>query len=216
MAATAYSAQGSKLYIGTGTGSAVVPSAITVGNPTILTSAAHGQTNGTAVTLAGFTGADAATLNGQVAIIQFKTTNTFAVAIDTSGKTITVSGSPTATPVTYTQVKNLKQYSGLDGAASDLDATNLDSTAKEWIPGIIDNGQFTVTVDDDPADAGQVAVLAKQGVAGTLFKIVLPSAASLPNVAFTGYIKKFSMTGGVDKILERGIDVKITGAVTRT
>ena len=58
------SAQGSTLQISTGTGGAKTITAITVGNPTIITSAAHGLSNGDVVTFASLTGADAALLNG--------------------------------------------------------------------------------------------------------------------------------------------------------
>ena len=52
MASSAISAQGSVLAIGTGTGSAVTITGVAVGNPTIITAAAHGFNNGDVITLA--------------------------------------------------------------------------------------------------------------------------------------------------------------------
>ena len=89
MTSTAISAQGSVFSIGTGSGGAKTITAVTVGNPTILTSTAHGLNNGDVVALAALTGADAATLNGNSYTVLYKTANTFAVAVDTSAKTIT-------------------------------------------------------------------------------------------------------------------------------
>ena len=103
MSSTAISAQGSVLSIATGTGSAKTISAIALGNPTILTATAHGFNDGDVITLAALTGADMATLNGQTISVRNKTANTFAVYIDTTGKTITV-GSGTATTSTFTAV----------------------------------------------------------------------------------------------------------------
>jgi hypothetical protein len=212
MASTAISAQKSKFYIGTGTGSAENITGVTVGYPTILTITATTRVNGDVVTIAGLTGADAALLNGQTIVVSNKTTNTVAVDIDTTGKTITA-GSGTATPVTWTQIKNLKSFTGLDGSPSDIDTTNLDSDAKEYTPGLVDNGMFSGEVDRDPADAGQLAFDAAR-VAGTTknFKLVLP--ASVATATFSGYVKKFGLAGGVDQVLKTPFDIRITGAVS--
>lgn len=89
MPSTAISAQGSKLEVSGTTGAAKSITGVAVGFPTIITSAAHALTNGDVVTLAGLTGADAATLNGQTVVAKNVTANTFAVEINTVGKTVT-------------------------------------------------------------------------------------------------------------------------------
>lgn len=211
MTSTAISAQGSVVSIGTGTGGAKTISGVAVGNPTVLTVTAHGFSNGDVVALAALTGADAASLNGLSVTVLYKTTNTIAVAIDTTGKTITA-GAGTATPNTYTPIANVRDFSGLDGTASELDATNLSSTAKEIRLGIVDFGQFTMNVDHDATDGGQAACLAAYlGSTAKLMKVVLPNGST---ASFTGYVKKFSLTGAVDALVKRAIDVRISGAVT--
>ena len=211
MPSTAISAQGSVLAIGTGSGGTKTVTAVAVGFPTILTSAAHGFAEGDVVTLAGFTGTDAAMLNGQTVSVRNKTTNTFAVYIDTTGKTITA-GSGAATPVTFTNIGNLKDYSGFDGSASELDKTNLDSTAKEFALGLTDPGQFSINIDYDDANAGHVALRAKQ-VSGAIsnFKLTMPDAQV---ITFSGYVKKFTLAGGVDALAKTSVDIRISGAVT--
>ena len=213
MPSTAISAQGSTLQIGTGSGGAkTISGTVGVGYPTVLTSTAHGLNNGDVVTLAALTGADAALLNGQTAIIFDKTANTFAVHIDTTGKTITV-GSGTATPVTWTAIANVKSFSGFDGQASELDKTNLASTAKEFALGLVDYGQFTADVDYDYTDAGQAALLAalSSGLVKTV-KLTLPDTHT---ATFSAYVKRLPTAGGVDQIVKRsGISFRITGAVT--
>jgi len=208
---TAISAQGTKLEIGTGTGGAKSITAVAVGNPTILTSAAHGLPNGSVVALAALTGADAGLLNGKSLNIRAVTPNTFAVDVDTTGKTITA-GSGTATPVTYTTVGNVKSYSGFDGEASEIDVTHLLSSAKEFRLGLIDNGKLSFECDQDDNDAGQIAVLAGQ-VAGTIqnFKLTFSNAKV---ASFTAFVKKFTRSGGVDQVLKQQCDLRISGAVT--
>lgn len=210
MASTAISAQGSVVAIGTGSGAAKTISGISLGNPTIITATAHGFVNGDVVTLAGLTGADAATLNGQTVSVRNVTTNTFAVYIDTTGKTITAAG--TATSVTFTNVANVRSFSGFDGAASEIDVTNLDSLAKEFRLGLVDPGQFTFEIDYNSSNAGHVALRSKQ-VSGLLsnFKLTLPDSTV---ITFNAYVKKFSLGGGVDAVAKTQVDLRISGAVT--
>jgi hypothetical protein len=61
-------------------------------------------------------------------------------------------------------------------------------------------------------DAGQQAVDSAR-VSGVLetFKLTLPNAKT---ATFTGYVKKFSMQGGVDAVVKSQIDIRISGAVT--
>lgn len=210
MSSSAISAQGSVLSIGTGSGSAKTITAIQLGNPTIITATAHVFNAGDVLAIAGLTGADAALLNGQNLTVRNVTTNTFAVNVDTTGKTIVAAG--TATPVTFTPIGNMKDFSGFDGAASEIDVTNLDSTAKEFRLGLVDPGQFTINIDYDSANAGHIALRAKQ-VSGVLssFKLTLPNAQV---VTFTGFVKKFSLAGGVDAVAKTSVDIRISGSVS--
>lgn len=214
MTSSAISAQGSVFSIGTGSGGAKTVTAVVVGFPTIFTAAAHGFNNGDVVTFAALTGANAGLFNGLSFVVTNKTTNTWAIDIDTTGLTVTP-GSGTATPVTFTVVNNIRDYSGFDGSASEIDRTNLSSTAKEFILGLVDPGQFTLNLDTDNNDAGQAALRAKQqsGVI-TNFKLVLPGAVSNLTYTFTGFVKKFSTAGGVDQKVAGSVDIRISGAVT--
>ena len=210
MSSSAISAQGSVIAVGTGSGAAKTLTAIALGNPTILTCAAHGLANGDVVTLAGLTGTDAATLNGQSVSVRNITTNTFAINIDTTGKTITAAG--TATSSVFTNVANVRTFSGFDGAASEIDVTNLDSIAKEFRLGLSDPGQFTFEIDYDSANAGHIALRARQ-TSGVLsnFKLTLPNGGV---ITFFAYVKKFSLGGGVDAVAKTSVDLRITGSVT--
>ena len=210
MSSTAISAQGSVLSIGTGSGAAKTITAISLGNPTILTSAIHGLSNGDVVAIAGLTGTNASLINGQTWSVQSITANTFALNINTLGATITAAG--TATPVSFTAVGNLKDFSGFDGSASEIDVTNMASTAKEFRLGLVDSGQFSINIDYDSNNAGHIALRAKQ-VSGALsnFKLTLPNAQ---NITFAGLVKKFNLAGGVDAVAKTSVDIRISGDVT--
>lgn len=213
MTSTAISAQGSILQIGGTTGSAKTCTAAAVGYPTIITSTAHGLSNGDVVTMALWAGTGATLLNGLSFVIQDVTANTFMIEVNTTGLTLTTGSTPTATPVQWTTVNNLKTFTGFDGEASEIDVTNLSSTAKEYRLGLVDNGKFSIEVDYDGADNGQLACKAAQ-VAGTLknFKLTLPDTHTY---TFTAFVKKVPLSGGVDQVVKiSSIDLRISGAVT--
>ncbi|WP_250451204.1 phage tail tube protein [Caballeronia sp. ATUFL_M2_KS44] len=113
---------------------------------------------------------------------------------------------------TWTKVKNVKSYSGFDGSASEIDVTDLDSTAKEKRLGLIDNGSFSIDVNVDMADPGQMALKAAQK-ASTLesFKLEYPDGTGS---TFDGFVKSFPIAGGTDAVITSTVALTISGAVT--
>lgn len=208
MTTTAISAQGSKLEVATGSGSPIPVSALGEGNPTIASAAGHPLVLGDVVTISGSTAP--AGLNGTFPIIA-KTANTFAIPLDTTGGAA-LAGSPIATPVQWTSIKNLKTIKGFDGKVAKLDATNLASTAKEYISGLLDPGQFTFDVDLDVNDPGQIALRNFLATAAVVqFKLTLPNGHT---ATFTAFVETFPWDGGVDKIVTANVNLIISGPVT--
>jgi hypothetical protein len=210
MPSTAISAQGSILQIGTGSGGAKTITAAAIGYPTIFTSTAHGLSNGDVVAIAALVGTISA-MNGSSFTVKDVTANTFCV--EYNSLTLVYTSGGTATPTTWSAVGNLKSFSGFDGQASELDKTSLSSTAKEFMLGLVDFGQFSVDLDYDFTDVGQAALLAAQA-AGTLktFKLTLPDTHT---ASFSAYVKRLPAAGGVDQIVKRsGATLRITGTVT--
>lgn len=118
----------------------------------------------------------------------------------------------TSGSASFTAIGNVKTFSGFDGSSSEIDVTTLSSTAKEYRLGLEDNGQFAIELDRDFSDAGQTALLAaRDAQAGKQFKLLLSNGES---AVFTGYVKKFSMAGGVDQVVKGSVDIRISGAVT--
>jgi hypothetical protein len=211
MASTAISAQGSKVEVNTATAGAKTITGITQANPAVFTSTAHGLSKGDVVTLAAIVGMTQ--LNGLTGVVTDFTANTFTLSgtgvRDTTGYTAYSSGG-TATPVAWTQVANVRTFSGPDGSAAVLDATNLQSTGKEKRMGLFDEGNFSMEIDLDPSDAGQTALLtARSGATQKQIRVTLPS---LNTFTFSGYVLKVSAAGGVDALVKRNVDIAITGA----
>lgn len=203
------SAQGSTLQIATGTGAAKNITAITPGNPTIITSAAHGLANGNVVDLAAIVGTIAAPLNGTKRAVQSITANTFAIDFDSTGLAYTSGG--TATSATYTKINGVMSFDGFDGSADELDTTDLDSTAKEFISGIKDEGKFGFEAKRLKNDAGQTALRANN-VSGAVvgMKLTLPDSSV---ASFNVIVKTMPTNGGVNKVLTGKVDCRISGSV---
>lgn len=209
----AIEAQGTTLSIETGTGGAKTITGVAVGYPTIITGTAHALTAGSVVALSLFTGADAALLNGQSTVVLYVTTNTFAVGIDTTGKTISDnSGAARATPVAYTAIGEIIDFDGPGGSASVIDKTHLTSTAKEKMIGLRDEGQFTFSLNAAFDDTGQTAFRASREARSRKHYKVTYSDDTVQS--FYGYALNFSTSGGVDDKVNASATVEIDGEVT--
>ena len=205
---TAISAQGSTLKIGSSTGSAASISGVQLGFPTVVEATAHGFSNGDVVTIAGATGPT--NLNGTY-VVSNVLPNSFSIELDTTGGT-SFAGTVTATPVTFTKIGNVATFKGFDGKVNKLDTTTLDSTAKEWIPGLQDNGAFTFDVMVDRTDVGQLALRAALSS-----RLIKPFKLTLPNgktATWNAFVESFPEDGGVDKVLTASVSLIITGPVT--
>ena len=219
MSIAAQLAQGSKLYIA---GSGATPEILTdvaVGYPTIITITGHdGIANGDVVTLAGFTGVDAATLNGATPVAHHYSTgvtnDSFAVDIDTTGLTITIDvGVTSGTPTDWTQVKELKAIKPSGASSTKIDVTDLDSTAKEYRTGIVDHGTFSSEINVLETDPGQIAVLAAFNASSTNnYKVVTPGKTR----TFNATCLKWPTTPdvAVDQVQIGTAEFQISGTVT--
>ncbi len=209
MSSSAISAQGSKLYIGASTSGAKNITAITKAFNAQITSTAHGLAKGDRVTFASVGGmTELNTLSGVVLSVA---TDTFVVNIDTREFTTYTSGG-TATPIEWTQIKEISTFSFGGGERSEIDVTNLDSTAKEYRLGLKDNGNMEIALRVVHSDAGQTACRTALGADDPVpFKIDLPNAES---GTFDGLVKSMPESGGVDAVYEGSLTIRVTGDIT--
>lgn len=216
MSISAQLAQNSQLFIASTAGGAKTISGAAAGFPTILTSTAHGLANGDVVAVAaivGTMGTDATNgLNGKSLVATNVTANTFCVNVNTTGLTYTSGG--TATPSTWTQIKEMKAFKPGGASATKIDVTDLDSTAKEYRSGLVDNGTFSIDVFPLPADPGQLAVSAAFSASTVKnYKLQVNGGNSF---TFAATVTKYPTVpdGSVDGVLTGSIDWQISGAVT--
>ena len=210
--ANSYSAQGATLKIGA-TGVSRTVNAITAANPPVVTtSAAHGYADGDVVqfdnTIGGMT-----QIRNAVGVVVVLTTTTFEVrGIDASGYSAFTTGGN----IQPQQLKlgNWKTWSGFDGSASDIDATDLDSVAMEYRMGLQDNGQLQLGLQINDTDVGQLALRGSLAAGGPTSAILLTFKNGKTR-SFRAYCKQFSEQGGVNQIIEGSATLRISGSVTR-
>jgi len=204
-------AQGTKLEMSNGDGDAITAMTATVGNPTILTKESHGLTNGDVGTLSAFLGTDAGDLNGEVVVVGYVTDDTFAVDIDTTGKTLTAENG-TITPQTYTEIGNILDWDLAGDTHNMKEKTTLGSTRAEEEPGIPRGSATTFALNWTSDDAGLLAAeVARAAKALKTWRITYSDDATH---SFTGYVVAISDSGGVDDKVNGSITIHRVGALT--
>jgi hypothetical protein len=122
----------------------------------------------------------------------------------------------TATPNTYVAINGIRTFSGPGGQANVIDATTLQSTGKEKLLGLKDEGQFSLASVYLPTDPGQLRLqaLRASGLASS-FRVTF-SDTDGTELTFDGFCMGFTISGGVDELTAADITIEITGAVTVT
>lgn len=119
----------------------------------------------------------------------------------------------TNSPTNYIQVGEIQTVSGPSGQATVIDATHLDSDAKEKLMGLPDEGQVTIGGNYVDTDSGQDAMLeARAAQEKRDFKIVLSNGAQF---LFQGFVLSFNIDLGVDDKVSFSSTIEISGAVSR-
>lgn len=104
-------------------------------------------------------------------------------------------------------------FNGPSGSAGKIDVTNLGSTAKEFLMGIRDEGEISLDVIYDPADAGQAGAFADRGTRTRRAWGIALTDGSSNLIKGLGYMSGFAVTGAVDDAVKASLTISITGAV---
>jgi len=112
------------------------------------------------------------------------------------------------------EVGEVTDFNGPGGAAGIIDISHLQSTAKEKLIGLRDEGQLSFSLNYNATDAGQLSLIADRA-ARTKKKCLLKFNDAATNCArFDAYCMQFSITGAVDDKIAANAVLEITGAVT--
>ena len=134
--------------------------------------------------------------------------------------TILSIGTTGGTP-TFTTVGEVKSFSQSGRQVSTEDVTNMQSSAKEFIPTLVDSGTWDITGNRVSSDAGQVAMEAAfQGLTVLPFKIQLPKTSTQNSTGdlftFNALVQELDYTVGVDKATTFSCKLKVSGLIALT
>jgi len=207
MSAQDIAAQGTKVRISTTEGAAIPITAATKASPCVLT-ATNTLVVGDIIRVTGVAGMTE--LNNRAFVVGAVTGTSITLkGIDSTGYTTYVSGG-SAYKQTMTDIGSIKGFDGFDGQASEIDVTDLDSVAKEYLIGLQDFGNVSLDIGLLASDAGQTAMKkAKDSGAAKVFTITTKAG---PVAAFLAYVKSFTTSGSPDSSLKGKTALRITGA----
>lgn len=198
--------QGAAFAVGTATAATKTITAITAASPPVVTSAAHGYANGDIVYLDAIVGM--VQLNRRAFVLANIAANTFELkGVDGTGYTAYASAG-TAAKKTMTNIAEVGGINSLyDGESAEIETTNLQSTAEEFLIGIQRFGSNAVTLFmPSPNDTGQTRMRAlKASAAAEAFSVTLASGQV---TVFMGLVKSFA----VQEISPDGV-VKATSSI---
>lgn len=135
-------------------------------------------------------------------------------ALESQGVTIGVGDA--ASPEVYTTITEVTEITGPDGSASEIDVTDLSSSAKEYKRGLPDNGSVSFTLMYIPSDT-QHAQLRSDFDSSTEqarnYRITFTDSPAT-TWTFSAYVSTFSISNSIDGSLTASVALRVKGVIT--
>lgn len=114
---------------------------------------------------------------------------------------------------TFDKIGEVTNIGAPSGEAADIDTTHLESTAKEYLIGLPDEGNIEISMNAIASDAGHSELItAKDAQTRRWLKFTWSNG----NVWYVkGLVKKYTWSAGVDAKIEASASFRLTGAWTR-
>ena len=118
-------------------------------------------------------------------------------------------------PETFTAIGEVVSIGGLgSGSSTEIDVTNLSSTAKEFLLGLKDEGSVSLSLNLDTTDTMQTG-LRGDWDAGTLRNFELDLTDSGPTtISFSAYVQTFPISMAVDDKISLEVTLRVSGPAT--
>lgn len=135
-------------------------------------------------------------------------------ALESQGAVFKIGDGATPTEV-FNAIGQVVSVSGIgSGSASEIDVTHLSSTAKEFLLGLKDEGEISVTLNLDTADTYQTQLrTARDNNTLTNFEFDLTEDTPT-TISFAAYVKTFGIGVAVDDKITLEVSLRVTGAAT--
>jgi hypothetical protein len=144
------------------------------------------------------------------------------MAIETQGTRVYWSTSTAVSTASSAVVGAVVDLSGPNSQGSEIDITTFDSTAKEFLMGLRDEGSISINLIRDTSNAGQTNLIADQASRARR-KLVIDFSTRVMATSVIGsrltmdaYVQSFAYTAGADDAVKAAVSFRITGAVNTT
>lgn len=114
---------------------------------------------------------------------------------------------------TFDKIGEVVNIGAPDGEAADIDTTHLESTAKEYLIGLPDNGNIEIAMNAIAGDAGHSELItAMDNQSRRWLKIIWSNG----NVWYVkALVKKYTWSAGVDSKIEAAASFRTSGSWVR-
>jgi len=121
---------------------------------------------------------------------------------------------PISSPEVFTQVGGITDVGAPESSSTEIDDTDLDSEAKEFIRGLVDYGSITMQLKYRSTDP-VVQRIEDLGLSGdnVNWRIVYANGTKKE---FNAFVKSFNPSAAVDSIVKGPLTLRINGVVTTT
>lgn len=122
-----------------------------------------------------------------------------------------------ASPQTFTDLVHITGVTGLgSGTATEIDCTDFDSTAKEFVRGLRDGGSVTVNILWSPDEATHVTLWDLNTAGTTRQWRVLLSNTSASYYEFNAFISQLSLDFAIDSVVQGQMTLRVSGSTSQT
>jgi len=136
-------------------------------------------------------------------------------ALDSQGMTLKI-GDGAETSETFATISEIKSFSGPGGSATVIDTTDLQSTAKEKRMGLQDEGQLSFEINYIPSDTEHAQLRTDRAEQTERnFQLVFTDDP-VTTWDFAAFVTGFSVSGGVDDVVNASVTLELTGSITES
>jgi len=111
-------------------------------------------------------------------------------------------------------IGEVKGWSGPSESTSEIDVTHLNSDAKEYLIGLVDNGELSLEVNFVVDDAVQIRMRKDMQDRVKRAWCIQLTDKDKHQIWGLGYVKSFPITGSANDAIRATIAIRITGKVT--
>lgn len=136
------------------------------------------------------------------------------MAIESQGTKLFFSTSTARSTGTSALIGEVVDWNGPDGAANPIDITHLQSTFHEFMMGLGDEGNISLSVNFNATDAGQSNLRTARANRYKRKALVKYNTTATNCTEFDAYCLNYNVSGAVDDKVSGSIVLKITGKAT--